>query len=142
MPARPPSDPDVQLRTLSLTLDDAYRQVAGELSRNTGVVEKGKLRLERLGPAPEPPQLEMVRGEIARMIPRVDFPEVLLEIFARTGAVDCFNAGFMHGQLTGQQLSDCLAVAVACGAVATTGPGSSAAPDLVGLHEWLSRVPW
>ena len=86
-----PSDPDVQLRALSGTLDEAYRQVAGELSRNAGVVEKGKLRLERLGPAPEPPELVIVRGEIARMMPRVDFPEVLLEIFTRTGAVDSFT---------------------------------------------------
>ena len=86
-----PSDPDEQLRALSITLDDAYREVAGELSRNAGVVEKGKLRLERLGPAPDPPELEIVRGEIARMMPRVDFPEALLEIFARTGAVDCFT---------------------------------------------------
>ena len=81
----------MQLRALSGTLDDAYRQVAGELSHNAGVVEKGKLWLERLGPAPDPPRPEVVRGEIAQMMPRVDFPEVLLEIFARTGTVDCFT---------------------------------------------------
>jgi Tn3 transposase DDE domain len=86
-----PPDPDVQLRALSGTLDDPHRQVAVELSRNAGVVEKGKLRLERLGPAPDPPELEIVRGEIAQMMPRVDFPEVLLEIFARTDSVDCFT---------------------------------------------------
>ena len=38
-----PSDPDAQLRALSITLDDAYRQVAGDLTGNASVVEKGKL---------------------------------------------------------------------------------------------------
>ena len=87
-----PADPEMQLRTLSITLDGAYREVAGELLSNGAVViHKGQLRLEKLGAAPEPPGLEAVRGEIARMMPRVDFPEVLLEIFSRTGAVDCFT---------------------------------------------------
>lgn len=78
-----PSDPDLQLRALSITLDDAYRQVGVKLEGNdAAVVEKGKLGLERLGPAPDPPELEIVRGDVARIMPRVDFPEVLLEIFA------------------------------------------------------------
>jgi hypothetical protein len=48
-----PSDPDVRLRALSTTLDDAYRQVAGELTPNgAAVIDRGKLRLERLGAAP------------------------------------------------------------------------------------------
>jgi hypothetical protein len=38
-------------------------------------------------------------------------------------------------------LEDCLAVAIACGAAATTGPGSRNAVDAVGLQRWLSRVP-
>jgi Tn3 transposase DDE domain len=85
----PPTDPEVQLRALSITLDGAYRQVAGELTANgAAVIDKGRLRLQRLGPAPEPPEREIVRGEIAPMMPRVDFPEVLLEIFAMTGVVD------------------------------------------------------
>jgi hypothetical protein len=70
-----PSDPDLQLRALSITLDDAYRQVGVELAANdTAVVEKGKLGLERLGPARDPPELEIVRGDVARMMPRVDLP--------------------------------------------------------------------
>ena len=61
-------------------------------TRRAGDIENfGELRLERLGPAPNPPELEVGRGEIVRMMPRVDFPEMLLEIFARTGAVDCFT---------------------------------------------------
>jgi hypothetical protein len=87
-----PAEPDAHLHALSITLDDAYRQVVGELARGNGqaVIENGRIRLERLGPAPETPGLEHERGEIARMMPRVDLPEVLLEIVARTGVVDCF----------------------------------------------------
>jgi sugar/nucleoside kinase (ribokinase family) len=72
---------------------------------------------------------------------RYDIAAVPVEVLDTTGAGDCFDAGFVHAHLTGQQLPDCLAAAVACGAAATTGPGSSAAPDLAGLQQWLSRVP-
>ena len=85
-----PADPDAHLQALSVTLDDAYRQVAAELARGNGqaVIENGQIHLDRLGPAPETPGLKQARGEIARMMPRVDLPEVLLEIFARTGVVE------------------------------------------------------
>lgn len=58
-----------------------------------------------------------------------------------TGAGDCFNAGFIHAQLTGHGLADCLAAGVACGGAAITDLGCSAAPNLVELQQWLSRVP-
>jgi hypothetical protein len=65
----------------------AYRQVASELAGGNGhaVVEIGKVRLERLGPAPDPPRLAQARAEMQQMMPRVDLPDVLLEIFGRTG---------------------------------------------------------
>jgi sugar/nucleoside kinase (ribokinase family) len=72
---------------------------------------------------------------------RYDIAAVPVEVLDTTSAGDCFNAGFVHARLAGQQLSYCLDAAVACGAAATTGPGSSAAPDLAGLQHWLSRVP-
>jgi TnpA family transposase len=88
-----PADPDAHLQALSVTLDDAYRQVAAELARGNGqaVIENGQIHLDRLGPALETPGLKQARGEIARMMPRVDLPDVLLEIFARIGVVDCFT---------------------------------------------------
>ncbi|UGQ14811.1 PfkB family carbohydrate kinase [Yinghuangia sp. ASG 101] len=58
-----------------------------------------------------------------------------------TGAGDCFNAGFVHGLLTGRDLAACLETAVACGASATTAPGSTAAPDTAALAAWRTRVP-
>ena len=88
-----PADPNSHLQALAVTLDDAYRQVASELAAANGqaVIENGKIRLERLGPAPDPPGLAQARAEMQQMIPRVDLPDVLLEIFARTGVVDCFT---------------------------------------------------
>jgi sugar/nucleoside kinase (ribokinase family) len=71
---------------------------------------------------------------------RYEVAAVPVDAVDTTGAGDCFNAGFLHGCLTGQPLPSCLHTAVACGAAATTGPGSSAAPDLAGLAHWLSRV--
>jgi hypothetical protein len=84
-----PADPDAHLQALSVTLDDAYRQVAAELARGNSqaVIENAQIQLDRLGPAPETPGLKQEGGEIARMLPRVDLPEVLLEIFVRTHLV-------------------------------------------------------
>jgi sugar/nucleoside kinase (ribokinase family) len=72
---------------------------------------------------------------------RYDVAAVPVEVLDTTGAGDCFNAGFTHALLTEQPLAVCLTAAVACGSAATTGPGSSAAPDLAWLQHWVSRVP-
>jgi sugar/nucleoside kinase (ribokinase family) len=73
---------------------------------------------------------------------RCDIDAVKVAAVDTTGAGDCFNAGFVHARLAGRQIWQCLAAAVACGAVAVTAPGSSAAPDEAGLESWLSRVPY
>ena len=88
-----PAEPEAHLQALSLTLDDAYRQIAVKIAQANGkaAVEDGKIRLDRLGPAPEPPGLERERAEMQQVMPRADIPDVLLEIFARTGVVDCFT---------------------------------------------------
>ncbi|MGB0091556.1 MAG: Tn3 family transposase [Solirubrobacteraceae bacterium] len=87
-----PAEPEAHLQALAVTLDDAYRQVASEIAAANGnaVVEDGKIRLDRLGSAPDPPDLENERQQLRAVMPRADIPDVLLEIFARTGGVDCF----------------------------------------------------
>ncbi|KAA8882926.1 carbohydrate kinase family protein [Nocardia colli] len=72
---------------------------------------------------------------------RCEIDSVPVEVVDTTAAGDCFNAGFLHAHLAGRPLSGCLATAVACGAAATTALGSSAAPDLTELPQWLARVP-
>lgn len=72
---------------------------------------------------------------------RYDIAGIPCAVVDTTSAGDCFNAGFVHAQLIGHQLHGCLAAAVACGAAATTDFGSSAAPNLVELKQWISRIP-
>jgi hypothetical protein len=72
---------------------------------------------------------------------RYDIASIPLAAVDTTGAGDCFNAGFIHAQLTGHGLAECLAAGVACGGAAITDLGCSAAPNLVELQQWLSRVP-
>jgi sugar/nucleoside kinase (ribokinase family) len=72
---------------------------------------------------------------------RYDIASIPLAAVDTTGAGDCFNAGFIHAQLTGHDLPDCLAAGVACGGAAITDLGCSAAPNLVELQQWLSHVP-
>jgi hypothetical protein len=72
-----PAEPDAHLEALSVTLDDAYCQVASELVAANGqaVIHDGQIRLERLARAPEPPGLKQEREEMQRMMPRVDLPK-------------------------------------------------------------------
>ena len=66
---------------------------------------------------------------------------VSVEVVDTTAAGDCSTAGFAHALLGGAPLAECLAVAMACGAAAVTGPGSAAAPTLRELPRWLDRSP-
>ncbi|GCE02203.1 carbohydrate kinase family protein [Embleya hyalina] len=70
---------------------------------------------------------------------RHDVPAVPVDVVDTTGAGDCFNAGFVHGLLGGRSVADSLAFAVACGAAATTAPGSAAALRADRLSHWLDR---
>lgn len=107
--------------TGATTVDDALEVLAGLV--DTVVVKRGGAGASAVR-----------RGK------RYDVAAIEVDVVDTTGAGDCFNAGFLHAHLAGEQLSACLDAAVACGAAATTAPGSSAALDLAGLQHWLSRV--
>jgi len=85
------------LLALGRQLDQTYQLVATNLSSNPlARVEKvdGKNELVLTSPdkLEEPPSLVRLRHEIAARLPRVDLPEILLEIAARTD----FTAKFTH----------------------------------------------
>jgi hypothetical protein len=61
-------------------------------------VEGGKLRLYRLGRAAEPELMVPFRRMVADMLPRVDFPELLLEVADLMGLPDAFTN--ISGSLT------------------------------------------
>jgi hypothetical protein len=62
------------------------------LGSNTAVrIAGGRIELEKLGPEPEPPGTQAVRDAVTAMLPSVDYPELILEVNARTGMLDAFT---------------------------------------------------
>ena len=89
-----PSDPDGYLREAGEQLHEAYRRVAEGLPENAAVsvgAEGISLDISKLDRLEEPASLEELRNNLGAMIPRVDLPDLLLEISARTGLADEFD---------------------------------------------------
>lgn len=90
------SDPAPVLSALAQELDQTYRAVAARLPNNSAVrfetVDGRKeLVLSPFDKLEEPPSLLALRDAVAARLPRVDLPEILLEIAARTGFTDAFT---------------------------------------------------
>lgn len=83
------ADPRAHLRELAEMLDDAYTQVAAGLAGNASVsIKGGKLHMSRLEAAPLPEEFKAVHDAVQDLLPRIDYPELLLEVHARTGMFD------------------------------------------------------
>jgi TnpA family transposase len=86
---------DAMLAGRARLLDEAYRDVAGRLavgaSTEVTVDDDGKLHVAALKAIPEPPSLVDLRRRVQAMLPRVDLPELLLEVM---GWVPGFMAAF------------------------------------------------
>ena len=85
------------IRALSQELDQTYKTVAANMGGNpdvrvTQVDGKDELIITPLDKLPEPDSLVRLREAVHARLPRVDLPEVLLEIAARTE----FTATFTH----------------------------------------------
>ncbi len=75
-------------------------------------------------------------GEVAR---RGAFA---IDVVDTTGAGDSFNAGFLHAHLSGADLTDCLDLGNACGALSTRAAGGTASqPTLEEAMEFLTTAP-
>ncbi len=82
---------------MSRQLDETYRQVAANLPANPSariesVEGHDELVVSGLDKLDEPPSLIRLREEVHTRLPRVDLPEILLEIAARTS----FTSQFTH----------------------------------------------
>ena len=90
------AQPEPTLSMLAQELDATYRAVAARLPDNAAVrfetiAGKPELVLSPLDKLEEPPSLVALRNEVKARMPRVDLPEILLEIAARTGCMDAFT---------------------------------------------------
>jgi len=90
-----PAAPDDLLAEHARTLDAAYRAVGGRLAANTaiGLDAEGQLHIERLEALEEPASLIELRRDVNALLPRVDLPEVILEVMSwEPGFVAAFIA--------------------------------------------------
>ncbi|WP_405827268.1 Tn3 family transposase [Streptomyces sp. NBC_00105] len=86
------AEPAAHLAELAGALHGAYHQVVAGLPANSAVsVKDGKLVLDRLGPAGEPKLMPAFRQLANNMLPKVDFPELLLEVADLTGMTSAFT---------------------------------------------------
>ncbi len=90
------SQANEELQRLSQRLDEAYRHTAGNLPQNVSVrIEEANgdanLVLSPLDKLEEPESLVALRRAVDARMPRVDLPELVLEIQARTGFADAFR---------------------------------------------------
>lgn len=92
-----PSAAEEYLAELGERLDTTYRRTAESLPDNTDVAidpkakDKGALDISRLDELEEPASLVELRSALGGMLPRVDLPELLLEMHERTGFADAFT---------------------------------------------------
>ncbi len=95
------------LLTLKSQLDEAYQRACANFKDNAAVRieikdEKEHLVLTGLDKLVDPPSLITLKRQVAAMLPRIDLPEVLLEINARTG----FTKEFTHLSQAGSRVKD------------------------------------
>jgi TnpA family transposase len=84
-----PADPRQHLAELAEALDGAYRQVGAGMAANPAAeIKAGKLHLSRLEAAPLPAGFDAVHDAVQGMLPRIDYPELILEVNAHTGFLD------------------------------------------------------
>jgi TnpA family transposase len=98
---------DEELRALSDRLDLAYRETAGRVPANAAVRitqsgGKSDLSLEALDKIEEPQSLIALRNAVDTRLPRLDLPELILEVHARTG----FAASFTHASESSARAED------------------------------------
>ncbi|WP_227833878.1 Tn3 family transposase [Nocardia macrotermitis] len=106
-----PDHPRRLLADLADDLDAVYRELAGRLGEDTpaSVDEDGKLHVAALAALPDPPSLIDLRRRGAAMMPRVDLPEMVLEVMSWCPE---FAESFTHVAGTGARAAN-LGVSVA-----------------------------
>ncbi|MCY0963419.1 transposase, partial [Streptomyces sp. H27-H5] len=87
-----PGTAEEHLGELEVLLEEMYRHVAESLPGNAAVdIVNGRISLDRLDADPLPAGYQVVHDAVQAMMPRVDYPELLLEVHARTGMYDAIE---------------------------------------------------
>lgn len=131
------------IASLSRQLDQTYRAVAANLPSNPHarvetVDGKDELVVSAIDKLDEPESLIRLRREVNARLPRVDLPEILLEIAARTD----FTARFTHVSERESRMSD-LATSLCAALIAeacNTGPEPLIRHDVPALRR--ARLSW
>ncbi|WTA84468.1 Tn3 family transposase [Streptomyces antimycoticus] len=89
-----PAEAGEHLAARAALLDGTYREVAARVPANSQIVfdDDGRLHFAALEPEPEPASLRQLREAVEAMLPRVDLPEALLEVFSWTDADQAFTS--------------------------------------------------
>lgn len=79
-----------EMKRLSAQLDDAYRQVAKRFAKNKAVsiqkqADHERIRLRRQQKVRQRARLKALQQAVYELLPRIDLPELLLEMHALTG---------------------------------------------------------
>ena len=137
------AQPEPTLSALTNELDRTYRAVAARLPDNPAVRfdqvgDKQELVLSPLDKLDEPASLIALRERVAGMLPRVDLPELILEVAARTGFTDAFtHLSERTARATDLPISLCaVLMAEAC----NTGPEPLIRGDIPALKR--DRLSW
>ena len=137
------ADPEPTLKFLATELDRTYRAVVARLPDNPAVRfettgDKHELVLSPFDKLDEPASLVALREKVASMLPRVDLPELILEIAARTGFTDAFtHISERSARATDLHVSLCaVLMAEAC----NTGPEPLIRGDIPALKR--ERLSW
>ena len=138
-----PLGADERLVALSHQLDETYRVVAANVPANPSLrVEmvdgKDELVLTGLDQIEEPPSLIRLRREVTARLPRVDLPEILLEIATRTN----FQEKFTHISEGTSRVNDLILslCAVLVAEACNIGFEPLVRHDVAALHR--SRLSW
>jgi TnpA family transposase len=100
--------PEPEIAGLRRALDEAYTRTARNLPHNAAVAldppagKKPSFTLSRLDRLDEPDSLVSLRRDVAALLPRVDLPEILLEVQHWTG----FAGAFTHLSEGGARAGD------------------------------------
>ncbi len=90
-----PEDPQAHLQELAAKLEAAYRVVAEHSDADEQapptVDAQGRLRLDKLAPQESPDELTELARRCQAMLPRVDLPDLIMEVHGWTGCLDAYT---------------------------------------------------